>query len=369
MQVRLFKPRVSEDAIAAVADVLRSGWLGLGPRTAAFEQMFATYAEVPRAVAVNTGTSALHIAVKLLRLEPGTEVITSPVTFVAANTVLLYERLTPVFADVDPRTGNLTPASVAERVTGRTGAILLTHLGGYACDLDGFAELADRHRLPIIEDCAHACGARYRGVRIGARGNLCAFSFDPIKNLTTGDGGMLVPRDAADDQRARVLRNMGITTSVFERYGRTDGKTSWEYDVAEVGHRYHMNDIQAALGLAQLRELDAGNTRRRMIAARYACGLGAVAGISLPAYDDDRESSYHLFLVLAERRNALAAKLSERGITVGVHYRRNDEYRIFQRADLPHADTFCDRVLSLPMHVDLTDDDIDGICGVIAEGW
>ena len=370
MQVRLFKPKVGEQAVLAVAEVLRSGWLGMGPRTAEFEKALAGFLGVPHAVAVNTCTSALHLAVKLLGLEKGTEVITTPVTFVATNQVLLYEGLTPVFADVDPCTGNLTPETVAARLTPRTGAIMLTHLAGYACDLDGFHSIASRRNLPIIEDCAHACGAKYKGVRVGASGNLSAFSFDAIKNLTTGDGGMLIPRNAAEEQRARNLRNMGLTRTAFQRLNEVQSrKHSWEYEIPEVGYRYHMNDIQAAMGLAQLGVLDADNVRRRQIAARYNRHLGNVPGVTLPTYNPDRECSYHLYAILAENRNALAEKMTERGVTVGVHYSRNDLYPIFQRAEVPNADYFCARVMSLPMHLDLTDEELDYVCNVIREGW
>ncbi|HSW38818.1 MAG TPA: DegT/DnrJ/EryC1/StrS aminotransferase family protein [Acidobacteriota bacterium] len=364
MQVRLFKPRVTEEAITAAANVMRSGWLGMGPVTSQFEKAFAQYIGVSRALAVNTCTSALHLAVKLLRLAPGTEVITSPLTFVAANEVLLYEGLTPVFADIDSKTGNLTPQSVAAKLSDRTGAVMLTHYGGYACDLDGFRQST---ALPIVEDCAHACGAWYRDARVGASGNLCAFSFDPIKNLTTGDGGMLICPDESQDKRARTLRYMGLSKDAFTRL--KGSSRSWEYEVPEIGYRYHMNDVAAALGLAHLKLVDEDNTRREAIAARYRRLLAAVPGVGLLEYAPDRRSSYHLFTILAEHRGALSDKLGKAGVIVGGHYARNDVYRIFHRAELPDAECFCSRLLTLPMHAELTDEEIDYVCGVIREGW
>lgn len=368
MQVRLFKPRVREEAIAAAAQVMRSGWLGMGPVTAEFENAFATFLGVSHAVAVNTCTSALHLAVKLLRLPSGSEVITSPITFVAANEVLLYEHLVPVFADIDRTTGNLTPETVSARRTERTGAIMLTHFGGYACDLTGFGELSARHALPIIEDCAHACGAWYRDRRVGASGNLCAFSFDPIKNLTTGDGGMLIVADQAQEKRARTLRYMGLNKDAFTRlHSRT--AYGWEYDVPEIGYRYHMNDIAAAIGLVHLRDVDADTERRASIAAMYRALLSDVSGLTLLDYAPDRKSSYHLFSVLAESREALADKMAGAGVIVGGHYGRTDVYPIFQRADVPNAEYFCSRVLSLPMHGDLTDEEVEYVAKAIREGW
>lgn len=363
MNVRLFKPRVREEAIEAAAKVMRSGWLGMGPVTAQFEKEFAQYLGVQRAVAVNTCTSALHLAVKLLRLPPGSEVVTSPLTFVAANEVLLYEGLVPVFADIDRATGNLSPQSVASRITERTGAVMITHFGGYACDLDGFAKL----KLPIIEDCAHACGAWYRDKRVGASGNLCAFSFDPIKNLTTGDGGMLTVPDEAQEKRARNLRYMGLSKDAFTRV--TSRSYSWEYDVPEVGYRYHMNDIAAALGLVHLKDVDADNDRRAEIAGKYRARLKDIPGLTLLSYESDRRSSYHLFSILAESREALADKLTKAGVIIGGHYARTDVYPIFKRAEVPNAEYFCSHVLSLPMHVDLTDDEIDYVAKTIREGW
>lgn len=364
MQVRLFKPRVTEEAIAAAAEVMRSGWLGMGPVTAKFEKAFAAYIGAPRAVAVNTCTSALHLAVKLLRLPAGAEVITSPLTFVAANEVLLYEGLKPIFADIDRKTGNLSPQTVAAKLSERTGAIMLTHYGGYACDLAGFHELTS---LPIVEDCAHACGAWYHEQRVGASGNLCAFSFDPIKNLTTGDGGMLICPEESQDARARTLRYMGLTKDAFSRL---KGSTySWEYEVPEIGYRYHMNDISAAMGLVHLRLVDEDNARRMQIASKYRQALKGIPGITLLEYESDRRSSYHLFPILAEHREALADKLGKSGVIVGGHYARNDLYKIFECSDLPNADYFCSRILTLPMHAELTDDEITYVAKVIREGW
>jgi perosamine synthetase len=373
LQVRLFKPRVREEAIAAVADVMRSGWIGMGPRTQDFEKAFGEFVQVRYAVAVNTCTSALHLAVKLLQLEsrPGkTEVITTPVTFVSTNTVLLYEGLTPVFADVDPKTGNVTPASVAARITPRTGAIMLTHFGGYACDLDGFAELGRRHDLPIIEDCAHACGAWYKERRVGASGNLCAFSFDAIKNLTTGDGGMLIAGSDANERRARSLRYMGLSKDAFKRVSELKEKAySWEYEVPEVGYRYHMNDIQAAMGLVHLKYLDEDNAHRERIARKYRQLLAGIPGVALLERAPDRKSGHHLFCILAENRNALADKMTRSGVIVGVHYNRNDVYPIFPSSELPHAQQFCSCVMSLPLHLDLTDEEIEYVANVIRGGW
>jgi perosamine synthetase len=370
LQIRLFKPRIREEAIAAASEVMRSGWVGRGPKVTEFEGAFAKFVGVERAVALNTGTSAVHMAVKLLGLERGDEVITSAATFVGANEVLLYEGLKPVFADVDVRTGNLAAETVAAKITPRTKAIMLVHFAGYACDLEGIGALARKHGLAIVEDCAHACGAKYRGARIGNSGNLCAFSFDPIKNLTTGDGGMLTGAEEAQEKRARTLRYMGLSKDAFARVNAVGHQPRpWEYDVPEVGYRYHMNDIAAAMGLVHLKYLDEENAKRAAVARRYCDLLRGVAGVRVPEYEADRECGFHLFWILAERRDQLAEKLAQAGVITGVHYSRNDHYAIFEKAELPNTGEFCSGVLSLPLHLDLTGEEIEYVASQIRGGW
>jgi dTDP-4-amino-4,6-dideoxygalactose transaminase len=367
LTIQLFRPRVSEDAIAAAAEVLRSGWLGLGPRTAEFEKAFAEYAGIQHCVGLSSCTAAIHLALHVLDLPRGAEVITTPLTFVSTNHAILYEGLTPVFADVNPATGSLNPESVRDRVTDRTGAIIVVHYGGYPADLDELYAIAREAGIELIEDCAHAAGASYKGRRIGSHGRLHAFSFHAVKNLPMGDGGALTVRDSQDDERLRRLRWLGIDKDTFRRTGKQG--YSWEYDVVEVGYKCHMNDIDAAIGLVQLQLLDRDNARRASIAAQYRAGLANVAGLTLPPESSDRASSYHLFPVLAERRNDLADRLREAGIDTGVHYRRNDEYPMYRKSELPASEYFSTHTLSLPMHLDLSDDDVATVCRAIASGW
>lgn len=367
MSIPLFRPLISEEAIEAAAEVMRSGWLGMGPQTESFENAFAAYTGAPFCVGVNSGTSALHMAVRVLDLPRGSEVITTALTFVSTNHVLLYEGLTPVFADVDARTGNLSVADVASRITDRTGAIMLVHYGGYPCDLDEFYALARNRGLRVIEDCAHACGAAYRGARIGSHGDLHAFSFHAVKNLSMGEGGGLTVTSPENNERLRRLRWLGITKSTYDRTARSGYR--WDYDVAEVGFKYNMSDVQAAIGLAQLRRLDRENARRAAIAARYYRRLAATPGVTLLKYEDDRKSSFHLLPILAERRDDLMRKLREGGVESGVHYRRNDQYSMFAAAELPQCEKFWRSVVSLPMHLQLSDEQVDYVCDLISSGW
>jgi len=365
--IPLFRPSISEDAIEAVFNVLRSGWLGLGPKTQEFEQRFAEYTGAPYCVGLNSCTSAIHLALRVLDLEDGSEVITTPLTFVATNHAILYEGLRPVFADIDPASGNLSVESVKQKITDRTRAVIVVHYGGYPADIDELYSLARASDIAVIEDCAHACGATYKAKRIGSHGDFHAFSFHAVKNLPTGDGGALTVRSSDHDARLRRLRWLGIDKDTFRR--TTSKSYDWEYDVPEVGYKYHMNDIEAAIGIAQLRFLDRENARRAEIASIYHDALSKVGGIDLPPASADRTSSFHLFPIRVENRDALIDKLRSEGIGAGVHYRRNDEYPMYEKSDLPGAELFSSRVLSLPMHMCLTDDDVHYVAQTIASGW
>jgi perosamine synthetase len=231
--LQLFRPVIHEEAIVGVADALRSGWIGCGPRTREFEEAFAEAVSAPHCVALNSCTIALRLALRVLDLPPGAEVVTSPLTFVSANQAILEESSKPVFADVQPDTGSIDPRSIAECMTERTGAVMVMHYGGTPCDLDEIYDLAHTHDVAVIEDCAYACGASYRGRPIGSHGDLHAFSFQAVKNLPLGDGGALTVASADFDARLRRLRWSGIDRSTFER--SSDSAYRWEYEVTELG--------------------------------------------------------------------------------------------------------------------------------------
>lgn len=363
-RIELGGAHMSDAVLAAVAEVLRSGWLGQGPRVEAFERAFGEFCGGAHPVAVSSGTAALHLAVRLLDLPPGAEVVTTPITFIATNQVLLYENLVPVFADVEPRTGNVSVESMAERIGPRTGALMVTHYAGYPCDLDALYTLAHSRGLQVIEDCAHAAGARYRGRRIGSHEGLQAFSFQATKNLSAVDGGLLFARTETEAERARRLRWMGIDSSTYARTG-AGGERPNVYAIPEPGYRYAMSDLNAAIALVQLEHLDPGNVRRAQLAARYAAGLAGVGSVQCLRYAPDRESSYHLYPVLSPRRDALAAHLRARGVVTGTHYSRCDRYPMFEAADLPAAEAYADAVLTLPMHLGLRDEDVDQVIDAV----
>ncbi|MEZ5244982.1 MAG: DegT/DnrJ/EryC1/StrS family aminotransferase [Acidimicrobiales bacterium] len=365
---------ISEDAIAAAMATLRSGWPGPGREVLDFEDEFAAATGAAEVIATSSGTAALELALALLALPAGAEVVTTPITFVATNHAVVRAGLVPVFADIDRRTGNVDAGSVASRIGHRTAAIVVVHYAGRPCDLDEIHDLASRHGVPVIEDCAHAAGATYRGAPIGSTHNgLCAFSFQATKNMTAVDGGALclpdggvpgldtpVP-DAAD--RARRLRWMGIDRSTYERH--TDDGYQWDYDVTEIGFRATMSDLNAAMARVGLKELPAVNARRSEIAARYRDGLEGIDGVEALASPDDRTSSHHLFPVLTDERDRCLDHLRRHGIGGGVHYRSNDRFSVYDLAPVPEAHWFADHVLSLPMYPGLSDDDVDRVLDVL----
>ena len=326
-RLRLFYPVIREEAITGVADALRSGWIGPVRRTREFEEAFAKAVAAPHCVALNSCSTALRLALRVLDLAPGTEVVTSPLTFVSANQAILEESLTPVFADVQPDTGSLDPSRIGERLTDRTGAVMVMHYGGMPCDLDEIYALAAERGVAVIEDCAHAFGASYHGRPIGSHGDLHAFSFQAVKNLPLGDGGALTVPSAEVDARLRRLRWFGIDRSTFER--SAGGSYSWEYDVTELGLKGAMNDIAAAIGLGQLPYVEEDNERRREIGRRDREGIAGTAGIELLREHSDRVSSGHLCCVLADERDRLVESLSASGIDVGVHFQPSYAYAMF----------------------------------------
>lgn len=372
--IHVFRPDICEEAIAAVGDVLRSGWLGCGPKTTEFEQRFAELIESPHVVAVNSGTAALHAAVMLLQLPSGAEVITTPMSFISTNHVLLHEGLVPVFADIDPLDGNIRPETIEAALTERTRAIMVVHLGGYPCDLDRINAIARRHNLAVIEDCAHAVGSTWKGRPIGSGDNLCCWSFQAVKQLPVGSGGAISTRSAAHFERLKPLRWLGIDRDTYARStASAAGKTRlWDYDIPFLGHQFQMNDIAAAIGLAQLRHLAAHNKRRREIAEFYLRELAGVPGVTLPRYQAGRESGYHFVPIFFEDRDGLVDHLKRHDIHPGVHYKRNDAYPMYApyaKADLPGAEWYWTHEVTLPIHTLLTDDDLETVVKTIKQGW
>lgn len=365
--ISLFKPYHGEEEIEAVAAVLRSGWWGQGPKTVEFEQKFAEFVGAPLAVSLNSATAALHLSLKVAGVEGG-EVITTPMTFVSTNHAILLNDAVPVFADIEPDTLNIDPDDIARKITPRTRAILVVHYGGHPADLDRIHALAEQHGLVVLEDAAHAAGAQHRGRPVGALSPLTCFSFHPVKNLATGDGGMITLHDAEWAERLRRLRWVGINKDTWQRSDRRDASQyNWEYDVEEIGYKYHTNDINSAIALVQLGRLPQTNARRRAICAMYDAGLRDLDWLTLPVEKDYAFSARHNYVVRCETRDELADWLRTHRIGSGMHYIPNHLHAMYKAyaTPLPVAEREWQRMLTLPLHPGLSDEDVDYIIRVI----
>lgn len=362
-----FQTYISPRAVKLATDVLKSGWVSEGRMVKEFESALVTSLGISHPVALNSGTSALHLALALCGLGKGDEVILPAQTFVATGLAILMQGATPVFADIDPLTGNLSPVSVAEKVTSHTKAIMPVHWGGYPCDLDELSRIAEQHGITVIEDAAHALGATYKGRSIGTISRFTAFSFQAIKHLTTGDGGALCCADPKDAEAAFVRRWFGIDRANSE--ASILGERI--YDIEEVGYKYHMNDLAAAVGLGNLEDFPKRLKRRQQLGCYYRERLKDVPGLQLLKCEADRKHAYWLFTVLVEKREAFIRKLAEHAIPVSVVHLRIDGNSVFggQRGDLPGQDIFNERQISLPIHDGLDEASISHLIDIIRGGW
>jgi dTDP-4-amino-4,6-dideoxygalactose transaminase len=368
-------PAVDEEEVAEVADTLRSGWITTGPRTAQFEAAFRSRVGAPDGLGLNSCTAGLHIALQTLGVSAGDEVITSPMTFCACANVIEHLGARPVLADVEPDTLNLDPRAVAAAVGPRSRAILATHYAGHPVDLDPIQELAAAHGLGLLEDAAHALPASYRGRMIGSGENPVAFSFYATKNLTTGEGGMLTgtPDFLA---RARTLSLHGMSRDAWKRYGQGG---SWFYEVHEPGFKYNMTDIQAALGLVQLRKLDRFQRRRREIVARYHAAFETRDALEIPVERPDVEHAWHLYVLrlrlgaLRIGRDQFIDELAARNIGTSVHFIPLHLHPFYRQKYGYHPHRFpvaygaYQRMLSLPLHPALTDEDVDDVIAAMLD--
>jgi len=372
---------MSDDAPARVAEVLRSGFIGQGPKVEEFEQALACRIGNPLLATVNSATSGLDLALRLVAGGPAdpaggqapweqAEVLTTPLTCTATNWPILANGLRIRWADIDPATLNVDLDDLERKITESTRAIVVVHWAGYPVDLDRLREIvsgAERRygfRLPVIEDCAHAWGATYRGRLLGNHGNLAVFSFQAIKHLTCGDGGLLVLPEAELHRRARLLRWYGIDRTVAE-------KTRLKEDIPEFGFKFHMNDISAAIGLANLSLADEVLRKHRANAAYYDAELGDVPGLELTERAADRQSSFWTYTIKVDNRDAFIKKMEAAGIMVSVVHERNDQYSCVRayRAELPGLESVAGRMISIPVGWWLSEQDLAHIATAIRSGW
>ena len=365
--MNFFHTYVSPDAHIAVNDVLNSTMLSEGRLVAKFETELEASLGINNLVALNSGTSALHLALVLAGISAGDEVILPAQTFIASGLAVKYVGATPVFADIQYQTGNIDPNSIREKITEKTKAIMVVHWAGYPCDMAEIGLIAKEHGIPVIEDAAHALGAVYKNTPVGVISELTCFSFQAIKHLTTGDGGGLAITDKSMVSQAKKLRWFGIdrASSPMSDLGERI------YNADQVGYKYHMNDYSAALGLSNLTGFKDRLLTIRKLSDQYRNGLSGVPGLELFHNEPDRKSACWLFGTHVERRNDFVRKMKSASIPVSVVHQRIDRNSIFGglRVDLPMQEKFDATQIHLPIHIGMNEEDVGMIINEIQKGW
>ena len=370
------RPSITEEDIAAVGDVLRSGWITTGPENAGFEQEFCRYTGCSGAVALSSATAGMHLALHAMGIGPGDEVITPAMTWVSTINLIVLAGATPVFADIDRDTLMITPETIRDRLPRRTRLIIPVHFAGAPADMGPIRRMAEEHGIPVIEDAAHALGTEYMNEKIGRRGTSI-FSFHPIKNITCGEGGMLCSDDPELVERIRRLKFHGLGVDAYDR--QTQGRSP-QAQVLEPGYKYNMTDISAVLGLSQLKRVDAFNRKRTELAALYRTklsGIEEILPLSDPAYP--MKHAWHLFIVRIDTdkagisRDDFMAALKQKNIGTGLHFRAVHTQKYYRESMdirpglLPNTEWNSDRICSLPLFPEMSEEDVDDVVTAIRE--
>jgi dTDP-4-amino-4,6-dideoxygalactose transaminase len=369
-------PLVGQEEVDAVVECVRSGWLTTGFKVKEFEKAFAEAIGCRHALAVNSCTAALHLALEAIGVGPGDEVITSPMTFTATAAVVEHLGARPRFVDCEPDTLNLDVEALEASITPRTKAILPVHFAGQACDMDAILEMARRHGVKVIEDAAHAIPTRYKGRLIGTIGDITCFSFYATKNVTTGEGGMVATDDDGFAQRVRLMHLHGMSRDAWKRYQEGG---SWSYEILAPGFKYNLSDVAAAIGIPQLKRCNEFHARRLEIARRYHEAFAGLHGIRVPAVADESSHAWHLYVIqldldaLRIDRDEFVRELGRRKIGVSVHFiplhiqpYYRDRYG-YAPDDLPNAYGAFQRILSLPIYAKMTDEDVEDVIAAVVD--
>ncbi len=361
------KPEITDDDVQSVVETLRSGWLTTGPKVKRFEEDFARYLGCSHAVAVNSGTAALHLALDAIGIQEGDEVIVPTMTFAATAEVVLYFKANPVLVDCQPDTLNLDPDQIESAITPRTKAIIPVHMGGQPCDMNSILELARHHDLKVIEDAAHALPAAYHGKKVGTMGDITCFSFYATKTITTGEGGMATTENPDWANRMRTMSLHGISLDAWDRY--TD-KGSWYYEIIHPGYKYNLTDIAAALGIEQLKRCDRFWEARRRIASHYHEAFADLAEVRIPMSLPDVQHAWHLYIIqldperMRTNRQDFIKALKGQNIGTSVHFiplHLHPFYRDkfhYQPENFPQASAVFERIVSLPIYPAMTEADV-----------
>jgi dTDP-4-amino-4,6-dideoxygalactose transaminase len=369
-------PLLGDEEIDEVVHCLRSGWLTTGMKVKQFEREFAEFIGAKHALAVNSCTAALHLALEAVGVGPGDEVITTPMTFTATAAVIEHLGARPVFADCIPETLNIDPAQIERRISPRTKAILPVHFAGQACDMDAINAVARAHGVPVIEDAAHAIPTLYRGRMVGTLSDVTCFSFYATKNVTTGEGGMVVTDRDDIAERMRLMHLHGMSKDAWKRYTQNG---SWSYEILAPGFKYNLTDIAAAIGIHQLRKCHAFHRRRLAIADQYDAAFADLPGVSIPRVADRDGHGWHLYVIQVDRdrltigRDEFIDRLIARNIGVSVHFiplHVHPYYReryTLRPTDFPNAWSAYERIVSLPIYAKMTDEDVRHVIDAVRD--
>ena len=370
------KSWLEEEEHREVEDTLNSGWLTTGPKAQKFEEAFKDYIGCKHAVALNSCTAGLNLALTVQNFAEGDEVITTPMTFPATTNVILLQRLKPVFADIEPGTLTIDPRKIEAKITPRTRAIIPVHFAGHPCDMTPIQELADRHKLVIIEDAAHALESGYKGKKIGNLGNATAFSFYANKNITTGEGGMLVTNDDALAETLRIMRLQGISRDAWKRYGKS-GFSHWEHTLA--GHKCNMSDLNASIGMHQIKKVERFMTLRKKYVSMYDRAFADVAELETPVVRDYATHAHHLYVIslhlerLTIDRDGFLDAIQSTGIGVALHYVALHLQPYYVKnfntkpQDFPIASNYSERVITLPLYPKMSSADVERVIGTVKD--
>jgi dTDP-4-amino-4,6-dideoxygalactose transaminase len=364
-RIPLFDINFDEIEENAVLECVRSKWISTGPRTAEFEQIFSTMMNGVHSVALANCTVALHLALILISISEGDEVICPSLTFVATANAIRYVGATPVFADVKGAYDlTMDPADIERKITARTKAIIVMHYAGFPCDMDSIMELAKRHDLKVIEDACHAPFSEYAGRKLGTIGDVGCFSFFSNKNISTGEGGMLVTNNPQYAERAKLLRSHGMTTMSYQR---SKGHST-SYDVIEYGYNYRMDDLRASLGIAQLGKIQDDLAKRAVVRSNYLTAFKQLAGITIPFAENSGFVSNYIFPIVVDgadavRRDAIREHLAADGIQTSIHYPPVHLFSTYAqfRSALPVTETLAEQLITLPMYSSLAQEDVDAV--------
>lgn len=365
-QIPYGRQNIGDDDVSEVISILKGDFLTTGPKVKEFENALANYVGANHAVAVNSGTSALDIAVAAINLPQGSEIITTPFTFVADSNCVLYNGHKPVFADIDPKTYNISPDSIKKKLTNKTKAIIYVDYAGQPCEIEEIREIASEHSLFLMEDACHALGAEYKGKKTGNFADMTIFSFHPVKHITTGEGGAITTNNSDFYEKLKLLRNHGIDKDPSER-------TSYKYDMKLLGRNYRITDFQCALGISQLKKLDKFLERRSQIARIYSEEFEKIDSITIPYVKPNVKHAWHLYTILLDKkinRDNFFEKMKNSGLGVNVHYipvYRFSYYKQFNinPMDYPSTEEIFSRIISISMYPAMTDEDVKTVISKI----